>query len=228
MINIRETENQKVLITADPHLGHNPKWLVPLWQARGYANVKEHDDTLIDSFNSVARPSDILIIIGDFCLNTTVENFNAYLDRIKCRNIWYLWGNHDNPHKKAIYQKAMGQNFVGSIQVESYPFQYKNMLYLGNRVNAVLNGQYAVLDHFPIYVWEEMQHGSWMLCGHSHNGCELSRAETTTGKILDVGWDGHKAPWTLDEIRAVMETKKFVAVDHHHPEIPKQTIPEKA
>lgn len=218
-VSIRETEKQKVAITADPHLGHNPDWDTPLWKARGYSSVEEHDDTLIDSFNTIARPNDILLIIGDFCLNTTVEKFNSYLDRIKCQNIWYVWGNHNNPHEKAIYRKAMGANFVGPFQVEQYPFKYKNFMYVGWQLNLILNGQFSVVEHFPVYVWDHMQHGAWMLCGHSHNGCELSRAETLTGKILDCGWDGHGKPWTFEEIKAVMDKKKFVAVDHHHPEI---------
>lgn len=214
-VNIRESDKQKVLITADPHLGHNPKWPMPLWKSRGFQNVQEHDDTLINNFNENARPQDILIVVGDFCLNTTVDQFNGYLDRIQCQNIWHIWGNHNNPHEKAIYRKAMGINFVGPFQVESYPYQHKNMLYLGDRLKLILNGQFCVLDHFPIHVWEEMQHGAWMLCGHSHCGCEYSQAETLTGKILDVGWDGHQKVWTFEEIKAVMDKKQFVAMDHH-------------
>ena len=224
MINIRETEDQKVRITSDPHLGHNPKWNVPIWQARGYSCVKEMDDAIIDNYNAMCRPNDILIMLGDLCLNCTMDQLNAYLDRIQCRNIWCLWGNHNNPHEKSVFRKAMGQNYIGPFQVETYPFQYKNMLYVGDRLKATLNGQFTIMDHYPIYVWEEMQHGAWMLCGHSHYGCELSRAETMTGKILDVGWDGHKSVWTLEEIRAVMDKKQIAVVDHHRPDAPRLPV----
>ena len=220
MINIKETEAQKIWVTSDPHLGHNPNWVsnpAP-WQSRGFKDVKEHDDMWIELTNELVRPNDYLLMLGDFCLNTSVAQFNAYLDRIQCRNILSLWGNHNNPHEKAIYRAAMGNKFVGPFPVETYPLQYKNMLYMGYYLEAVLNGQYTVLQHYPLYVWSEMAHGAWMLCGHSHNGCELSRAETTTGKILDVGWDGHGKPWSLEEIRAVMDKKQIVAVDHHHPD----------
>ncbi len=215
LVNIRESEKQKVGVISDPHLGHNPKWAIPLWKARGYNSVAEHDDDIINKVNAAYGPNDILLMLGDFCLNATVDSFNAYLDRINCQ-IWALWGNHNNPHEKAIYRKAMGANFVGPCQVETYPFKYKNMTYFGDRLKLIWNGQFCVLDHFPIHVWEEMQHGAWMLCGHSHYGCEYSQAETP-GKILDVGWDGHKAPWTFAEIKAVMDTKPIVAMDHHRP-----------
>lgn len=222
-INIRETKNEKVGIISDPHFHHNPKWAIPLWKARGYNSVEEHDNDIIDKVNAMFGPNDILFMLGDFCLNTTVDQFNELLGRIKPQ-IWALWGNHNNPHDKAVYRKAMGSNYIGSIQVEQYPYQYKNMLYLGPRVTLILNGQFCVLDHYPLHVWEEMQHGAWMLCGHSHYGCEYSRAETP-GKILDVGWDGHKAPWTFEEIKVVMATKQFVAVDHHRPEMQSSPLP---
>lgn len=172
----------------------------------------------IDMTNELVGPNDYLFMLGDFCLNTTIQQFDAYLDRIKCRTIVSLWGNHNNPHEKAVYRKAMGNKFVGPFPVETYPLQYKNMLYVGPRIEAVINGQFMVMDHYPLYVWNEMAHGAWMLCGHSHNGCELSRAETTTGKILDVGWDGHGKPWSFEEIREVMNKKQIVAFDHHHPD----------
>lgn len=214
LVNIRENENLKVGVISDPHLGHNPKWNVPLWKARGYDSVGEHDADIINKVNAMLGPNDILLMLGDFCLNATVESFNSYLDRFNCQ-IWAIWGNHNNPHEKAIFRKAMGSNYVGNVQVESYPFKYKNMTYFGDRLKLVWNGQFCVLDHFPIYVWEEMQHGAWMLCGHSHYGCPWSQAENKNAKILDCGWDGHKKPLSFKDVQAIMDTKTFVPVDHH-------------
>ena len=224
MVNITETSERRVFFTSDPHLGHNPKWDVPLWQARGYANVKEHDDMWMDITNELVREDDILFMLGDFCLNTTIDQFNAYLDRIRCRNLWCLFGNHNNPHEKAIYRKAMGTEHIGPFAVEKYPFQYKNMLYIGHRIEAVINGQFMVMDHYPLYVWNEMAHGAWMLCGHSHNGCPLSRGDNHQGKILDVGWDGHGKPWSMSELQEVMNKKQILVVDHHRPDGPKEPL----
>ena len=219
MINLKDTDLQKVVVTSDPHLGHNPKWNVPLWQARGYASVTEHDDMWIDTTNEVVRENDILFMLGDLCLNTTMPQLDAYLDRIRCKNLWCLWGNHNNPHEKAVYRKAMGTEYIGPFPVEKYPFQYKNMLYIGNRVEVVWNGQFVVMDHYPLYVWNEMAHGAWMLCGHSHNGCPLSQVTDFRGKILDVGWDGHHKPWSYSEIKEVMDKKQLMIVDHHRPDV---------
>lgn len=224
MLNIRETAEQKVYFTTDPHLGHNPKWPVPLWKARGYTSVTDHDDSIINGINALVRPDDILIVLGDLCLNTTVEQFEAYLARINCQNLWCLWGNHNNPHDKQIYQREIAKinqfcnvtNYTGSNHLEIYPLRYKNMVFMGHYQEIVVNGQYMDLFHYPISVWNEVKHGAWHLCGHSHNGFVPSQAESTSGKILDVSWDGHKKPWSMTELAAVMALKQVVKSDNHH------------
>lgn len=226
-MNLRETEDQKIYVSSDFHLNHDPKsWANPIWQMRGYGSAKEMTDDIIDTTNIVVRPNDILIFLGDWCLNTTVEQFEALLARFNCQNIYALWGNHNNPHEKKVYQtlvrgEATGQH--GPFPIEIYPFKYKNMTFLGHYVEAVLNGQYTVLCHYPMSVFNEMSHGAWMLCGHSHYGFPPSTAEASQGKILDCGWDGHKKPLSLAEIATIMNTKQFVAVDRHHvPSAPTQ------
>ena len=211
LLNLKEAEDRKIYITSDPHLGHQRDFV---YGARGFADVKSHDDAVIESFNAVARPNDILWILGDLCLNTTVEQFEAYLARINCQNIYTIWGNHNNPHEKNIYRKQLDRCGI-SPNDEVYPFKYKNLTYWGAYKEVALAGQFAVLFHYPIYVWNEMSHGAWMLCGHSHYGCDFSKADNLNAKILDVGWDGHLGPWSLEEIKAVMEKKTIPVVDHH-------------
>ena len=207
MLNLRETPEHKVFVTSDLHLGHQRDFV---WKARGFKDVAEHDNGVIDSINTRVRPADTLLFLGDFCLNTTAEKFNEYLSRIQCQNILALWGNHNNPQEKNIYRKAMPEG------VETYPFKYRNMTFMGHYVEAILQGQFTVMCHYPIYVWNEMSHGAWMLCGHSHYGCPLTTAENVYGKILDVGWDGHGKPLSLAEIATIMDGKRFAAVDDHH------------
>ena len=215
MYNFRDKEENKVYIFSDPHLGHQRDFV---WKTRGFASVPEHDDSIINNINATVRSTDSLICLGDWCLNTTVPQFDAYLDRINCQNILTLWGNHNNPHEKSIYKvllkKALAEKYTE--ESELYPLKYKNLTYLGHYLKFVWNGQLVILSHYPYYIWDEMQHGAWMLCGHSHYGCDLTKADNTHGRILDVGVDGHQCkPWSFEEIRDVMFDKKFVQVDHH-------------
>jgi calcineurin-like phosphoesterase family protein len=205
MLHLKDKEDQKVYVTSDLHLGHQRDFV---WAARKYSSAQEHDEGVIQTLNEVVRPNDILIMLGDLCLNLTMDKVDGYLDRIKCQNLYCLWGNHNNPHEKAVYKKLVPSG-------EQYPVRYKNMVYYGHYVEAVLNGQFVVLFHYPIMVWNEMKNGAWHLCGHSHYSLPASQAECSDGKILDVGWDGHGKPWSLPEIAEVMATKNIVALDHH-------------
>lgn len=207
MLNLRDREDQKIFVSSDFHLGHQREFV---WKDRGYASVQEHDDALINKVNEVVRPNDILLFLGDFCLNTTKEQFDQYLDRIKCQNIMALWGNHNNPHEKKVYP-----NLLQVSGGEQYPVKYRNMTFLGHYAEVILNGQYVVLFHYPISVWNEMKNGSWHLCGHSHYSFPQSQADNLYGKILDVGWDGHAKPLSFQDIATVMDGKRFKAVDHH-------------
>lgn len=215
LINIRENADKKVWITADPHLGHDPKWPVPIWKKRGFNSAKACEDGIIESYNAVVRSNDILIVIGDFCLNTTMDKFNEQLSRIQCQNIYYLLGNHNNPQEKSVYRKIVGYEMVDGIQVVKYPVKYRNMLFLPHYVEAILNGQYVVMCHYPMFVFNEMKHGAWHLCGHSHCSFANSNMSGNYGKILDVGWDEHCGPWSLTEIADVMKNKPIPQVDHH-------------
>lgn len=219
-INFRDTEDSKTYVVSDTHWHHDPKWKIPLWQARGYGSVQEHDADIENQINARVRPNDKLIHLGDICLNTTVQQFEEFIGKIKCQNIYALWGNHNNPHEKKVFFPGQERKFVRGIPVVSYPFEYKNVIFMPHYVEAVLNGQYTILCHYPIHIWNEMAHGAWMLCGHSHGGCPFSVPTNPEGKILDLGWDLHKKPLSLPEIAAIMQTKKFAALDGHHtPEI---------
>lgn len=211
-INLKETEDSKIYITSDPHLGHQRDFV---WGARGYNSAEEHTNDWFNKTNAIVRPNDILICLGDFCLNTSFTKFNEYLSRINCQNLYCLWGNHNNPHEKAVYNAGMGNKFVRGLPVMNYPFEYRNMVYLPHYVEAALNGQYAVLCHYPIYSWNHMAEGAWMLHGHEHCAITDHSVNGTNGKILDVGWDYKKSPYSLSEINTIMQRKNIRNVGHH-------------
>lgn len=213
MIFCRDTDDRQYYVTADPHIGHQKEFV---WGARGYNSHQEHTDGVIETINDICRPNDVLVVIGDYCLNTTVDGFDNYLQRIRCQNIWYLNGNHNNPHEKAVYDKLVASFGIAGVR-EIYPLRYKNFVYQGHYLETALNGQFTVMFHYPIAVFNEMPRGSWMLCGHSHYNYAISKADNTDTKILDVGWDGHGKPWSFSEIKAVMDKKGIKTVDHHAP-----------
>lgn len=215
MLNLKQNDNQKIYWMADPHLGHRQDFV---WESRGYTSAEHHTIDIINVTNSIVRPTDILFVLGDFCLNTPLPKFEEYLSKFQCQNIWMLFGNHNNPHEKNVYRPMVEKILkpLGLIEhYHLYPIQYKNVKYIGDYFECCVDGQMICMFHYPIAVWHQMQHGSWCLCGHSHCHYAPTTAENTTAKILDVGWDGYHKPLSFEEISAIMEKKQIPVVDHH-------------
>jgi len=215
-LKIKETEERKVYITSDTHFNHDREFI---WGVRGYLNNQDHTDSIINDINSLVRPNDILIHCGDFCLNTTREMLDVLLDRINCQNIYYIWGNHNNPLQKVYNERCsllnLGKEEPGVSNTEVYPIRYKNLVFMGNYMEAFINGRAFVFCHYPIYVWNNMKDGVIHCCGHSHYSLPFSQAEDLTAKILDVGWDGFKQPYSPKEIESIAAKKGLLKVDHH-------------
>lgn len=213
----RETDDQKVYASSDFHLNHDPKWTVPIWKVRGFNSALEMTDGIIESVNKTVRPNDILLFLGDFCLNTTLSQFEELLSRFYCNNIYMLHGNHPNPHYKNIYiplvKNILGNNYTEDREV--YPVQYRNIIYIGNYTEVIWNGQYMVLCHYAMSSWNEMKCGAWMLHGHEHSAVEEHLPEGRRGKILDVSWDYFKKPLSFVEIDKIMKLKNIIEVGHH-------------
>jgi calcineurin-like phosphoesterase family protein len=233
-LRIREKDDQKVYVTSDTHFGHHiNKAQHFIVEKRGFTNVNDMDRTIIDSINERVRPTDILFHLGDFCLNTDENGFNSYLSRINCQNIYHIWGNHNNPpwtvyknevhdwmnHNHEGYASRKGSDIESfdpmKLEVEIYPFRYRNIVFLGNYLEAQINGMKYVMAHYPIYVFNEMKHGVRHLCGHSHGSLPFSTPECSDSKVLDCGWDVHRKPLSVNEILDIMDTKNILRVDHH-------------
>lgn len=215
MMTFNETATQKIFFTSDWHYNHSKTFV---YESRGYSTIQEYNEGLVNTVNSIVSSDDILFNLGDLTLNSTTEDFEKLISNIKCKNIYLLFGNHPNKHYKNVYipmvKEILGSKYIDGMEI--YPLRYKNVIYLGHYAEITVNHQYVVLSHYPISIWNHIKHGAWMLCGHSHYGYPTSTAENLEGKILDVGWDGLGKPWSLDEVKSVMDKKKIVQVDEHH------------
>jgi len=208
---------QTIFFTSDWHLNHNREFI---FNKRGYVSSEHHTEELIKVINSQATIDDIIYNLGDFCLNTTIDQFHTLISKINCQNIYLLWGNHRAPQYKNIYMPLVKQILGAGSAYDSqvYPLRYKNIVFIGHYHEVWLKKHLFVLNHYPIAVWNELKNGAIHLCGHSHGGFELSNKANTYGKILDVGWEDHKKMLTLDEVLSYMESKeiKTKKYDSHH------------
>ncbi len=91
----------------------------------------------------------------------------------------------------------------------------KQIVFLPDYVEININKQPVVLSHYPIISHNRMARLSWMLCGHSHQGCALTNKDTGKGLRLDVGWEGWRRPVSVAEIRRHLAGRDIDPVDHH-------------
>lgn len=157
---------------ADPHFGHGNiikycnrpflskddevladlviKGVVPASELQvSNQSVQQMDQTILDSINAVVGLSDHLVIVGDFCFakgGKIKETTRNYRDRINCKNVYLILGNHDN-------RQAAQEVFTAVY--ENYTFK--------------IDGHTIFANHYPSRSWNKAGHGSWHVYGHVHN-----------------------------------------------------------
>jgi calcineurin-like phosphoesterase family protein len=159
------------------------------------------DRVLIDEINARVLPGDVLWHLGDWSMagrGDYYQSARAYRDQIACRTIHIVWGNHDRPVIRDLFQESHEQ------------------------VQIVVEGQRITLNHYAMAVWEDSHKGAWQLYGHSHGRAESWLDAHIPGRrSQDVGVDnaarllGSYRPWSFEELRARLAHRPGFAIDHH-------------
>jgi calcineurin-like phosphoesterase family protein len=164
--------------TADFHFGHAN---IIRYCGRPFETVTEMDTAILDRLNSSVAEGDTLYFLGDFCRGSGKEAL-AYRKRVRCKNIFFVEGNHDGGTRKI-----------------STEFGWWKQL-----AEVKTHDQVIVLCHYAMRVWHHLFRGSWHLYGHSHGRLPDDPAALS----MDVGVDTHEfRPWNFDEIKERMEEK---------------------
>jgi|10_taG_2_1085330.scaffolds.fasta_scaffold62884_3 calcineurin-like phosphoesterase family protein len=187
---------QKIFFTSDTHFGHEAGLdIFP----RDFQSIGEHDEYLVDRINSTVGKRDYLYHLGDFCWGDTDRKKIVFsqklLDKIRCKNIHLIMGNHDPRGKDCKPKEEFAKLFASC-------YSYRVIKILNNRV---------VLSHFPIRSWEGMHRGYYHLYGHSHG--TLPENGTLS---FDVGVDSiGYVPISAEEVCDRLGSRKIKTVDGH-------------
>ena len=167
-----------IWFTADFHLGHQN---IIRYCSRPFATVTDMDTEILDRLNSSVREGDSLYFLGDFCRGSGKEPLD-YRKRIRCKNIFFIEGNHDAGTRKIANEFGWWKQLA----------------------EVKIDGQLIVLCHYAMRVWHHSFRGAWHLYGHSHGRL----ADDPAALSMDVGVDTHEfRPWHIDEIRTRMDEK---------------------
>lgn len=191
----------KRFYSSDWHMSHKnvtgPK--ISNWD-KGYRifdTTEEMDETIIKGVNNTIGQDDHLYYLGDFTLGDKVQK---YRDRIICKNITYILGNHDD--RRSI-EKVFG--VMNTFDVKMITIEDKQKIFM---------------SHYAHRVWEGSHKNTIHLYGHSHDSLDCHGEEW--GKSMDVSVDsayrilGEWRPFSEDEILRIMSKRDVKQVDHHN------------
>lgn len=158
--------------TADPHFGH--KLVAKL---RGFNNVEDHDQWLLDRINNKVTPDTILWILGDLGVSTSNYVINQ-VRKINCRRV-LIAGNHDAFHP--MHRNAWKQQIKHPDLFEAVlPYQ-----------KLKVNGTEILMNHLPYegdHTGEERyaqyrmpDRGMSLLCGHVHDAWRFKGNQFNVG-----------------------------------------------
>jgi calcineurin-like phosphoesterase family protein len=208
-----------VWITSDTHYGHKnicrgvtnwrlPDGSVPISQTRDFKTIEQMNDTIVNNINEVVKQEDILIHLGDWSFGG-FENIRKFYDRIICKNIHLILGNHD--HHIMNNRENIQELFLTVSHYET--------LVIGKREFRLM--------HYPISSWDGLNKGVMHLHGHCHLPTELRFGK---GKRIDVGIDGHpsfKPYHLLRDVIPMLEKRPIASdmgFDHHLDELENKDV----
>ena len=197
-----------VWITSDPHYNHKnicrsvTNWRtqdgdVPTYNTRNFQSIDQMNDALVNNINFKVGQNDTLIILGDIAFGG-FESIGKFLDRLVCKNIHLVLGNHD--HHIRNNRENIQELFIS---VSDY-------------LQVRINDQDFVLSHYPFSSWNRLNKGVIHLHGHVHLS---NQNKWGNGKRLDVGVDGNGYfPYKITEIVHMMDRREIgsdLSNDHH-------------
>lgn len=186
-----------IFFSADHHFGHRA---IIEYAGRPFSSVEEMNETLIGTWNARVGKNDEVYYLGDISLCRT-DITREIINRLNGR-IYFIRGNHDKSLKGSITERFVWVK-------DTYCLRYDGA---GIRVKGA-DATYILLCHYPWEVWDKSHFGSWHLHGHCHGSLQQKR----NIRRMDVGVDTRDdfAPYTLEEVEAVMSERGYQAVDHH-------------
>lgn len=167
------TTQTKVFFTSDTHFGHSN---IIKYCQRPFNSAEHMDEVLINNWNEVVSPQDIVFHLGDFCFGSDKE-WIKILQRLNGTK-YLILGNHDL------------KKIANSNQIKDY-FADINM-----QMRLVVDKQKMLLNHYPFLCFEGGYQNVWQLFGHVHSskhstGLDKERLVHLFPTQYDVGVDNN-------------------------------------
>lgn len=131
----------RIFVTSDLHFGHDRGFL---YEPRGFDNIEDHDETVIQNWNSVVEPEDEVYILGDLMLNDNEHGIEC-IKRLNGK-LHIIYGNHDTDSRKKLYEELGAEihRWTEVIKYKKYNFYLSHYPTLTGNLEAESLHQCAI------------------------------------------------------------------------------------
>ena len=121
----------KIWVTSDQHFQNQNIWKIYSHETRPFHSQEEHDNAMIDAWNSVVSPEDIVFVLGDFIMGAA-DGVQPILSRLN-GTIYLIKGNHDTDNK-----------------IEQYRHYPEKVVSIEDYMILCYKGKFIVMNHYPV------------------------------------------------------------------------------
>ena len=171
-----------IWFTSDLHLCHNKPFL---YEPRGFTNIKDMNEAIVENWNKVVKPEDEVYNLGDFALND-VEAAIPYINRLNGTIRW-IYGNHDSEKKI-----DMIMDNCDNVWAYGWAMQFK------------YDKKYSIyMSHYPTLTanYDEKKFSQHVIALHGHTHQRINWIDPKNPFTYHVGVDSHNCtPVHIDEV----------------------------
>lgn len=193
-----DIEGISIFFTSDTHFCHRN---IIKYCNRPFSSTKDMNDSLVENWNKVVSPNDIVFHLGDFCFGDrkTWRKYCQKLNGIK----YLIQGNHDRENE--IYYDGF-VNVADIAQVAIYDTEIEDFVVL-------------ILCHYCLTTWPGQWNGAFHCFGHSHtspNSCSQSDHDYIANRALpsyDVGVDNNNfTPIAYNDLKIIFNKQLLYGI----------------
>lgn len=175
-----------IWVSSDYHFNHDKPFL---YMPRGFSNVQDMNEAIIERHNSLVELEDEVYILGDLMLNDNEKGIEC-IKRLNGK-LHIILGNHDTPTREALYKDCWN---VAEVALAAR-LKYK--------------GYHFFMTHYPCLTGnlekESLKQCTCNLYGHTH---QTTNFYQDIPFVYHVGVDSHNCtPVHIDQVIEDMNKK---------------------
>lgn len=176
--------------TSDTHFKHTN---IIKYCNRPFVTRDEMDEKIIENWNSLIKPEDIVFFLGDFIFTYSKDVLIEYTQKLNGEKILIL-GNHDHFSEKDYLEAGWTAVY--------------------NMFEQYIKNKHIVMCHYSMKQWNCSHNGSIMIFGHEHwkkqyeLNHEAYKSLFMSEKTVNVCQDSNNfKPYSIDEIIKICEDR---------------------